>query len=79
MTGKLPNEFTPPEAIEKRAVLNFHSYFSDYPNWENPVKAWVSKNGREFVSEFGVESFMTAGATSTTRPGRFAPGSGASA
>ena len=56
----LPNEFTPPDAIEKVAVLNFHSYFPDMPNWEGPVKKWVEENGKELVASLGIENVVDA-------------------
>jgi hypothetical protein len=58
VSGKLPTEWTPKEAIEKRAILNFHSYYPDKQNWENSVLDWVNENGREFVAQFGIEKFM---------------------
>ncbi len=66
ISGKLPNEYTPAEALEKRAILNFHAYYPDKASWENPVKEWLSEKGREFVAEFGVEKFMAKAPTETT-------------
>ena len=58
VSGKLPNQFTPLEALEKRAILNFHSFYPQNSDWEEPVIKWVEENGREFVAEFGVEKFL---------------------
>ncbi len=54
---KLPTEFTPKSAIEKVAVLNFHSQRPDYAPWEEPVQEWLEEN-TEFFSD--AEGIITA-------------------
>jgi hypothetical protein len=63
VSNKLPTDHTPIEAIEKKAVLNFHSYYPENEDWERPVQEWINENGREFVVKFGVESFISSAPT----------------
>ncbi len=60
VSGKLPNEFTPPDAIERRAILNIHSERPDDPAWEIPVQAWLRAHGGEFLAAFGAAGFVTS-------------------
>jgi membrane peptidoglycan carboxypeptidase len=66
ISKKLPNEFTPPDALEKVAVLNFHSYFPEMPNWESPVKKWVEQNGASIVAELGIPNVVEVAPTEIT-------------
>ncbi len=44
--GLLPNEFTPPDQIEKRVFMNHHDPLTSFPNWLAGIKQWV-KGSRE--------------------------------
>jgi len=41
---KLPNEWTPPEAIEEKVFVKFHSELPQNTKWEGSVQNWLKKN-----------------------------------
>ena len=59
VSRKRPNKFTPPEAIETRAILNFHAFFPEREEWQNPVEIWQSTNSGQFLRKLGVDGFLS--------------------
>ncbi len=59
VSEKLPTEFTPDSAKEKRAMLSFHSYRPNDPTWEEPVQKWLTGNSSEFLAKLGAHNFIT--------------------
>ena len=55
VSQKLPNDFTPPEALEKKAVLQFHSFFPDWDNWEKPIKDFLKNYQDVITKKFEIE------------------------
>jgi membrane peptidoglycan carboxypeptidase len=47
--GKLAPDSLSIDLTEEKIFTNIHSERPDYPNWENPVRAWAAANG--FVSD----------------------------
>ena len=45
LNGQLATDSTPPALIELRVYRDIHSERPDYPNWEDPVRAWAAANG----------------------------------
>jgi len=43
--GLIATDSTPASLIEERVYRDIHSERPDYPNWENPVRAWAAANG----------------------------------
>jgi membrane carboxypeptidase/penicillin-binding protein PbpC len=60
VSGKLPTEFTPPEAIEEKAVLSMHSYYKDFSDWEYPVQEWLAENKEQLLEKYEITSDILA-------------------
>ncbi len=43
--GLLATDSTPESLVEERVYRDIHSERPDYPNWEDPVRAWAAANG----------------------------------
>ncbi|MEI7511012.1 MAG: penicillin-binding protein [Candidatus Peregrinibacteria bacterium] len=67
-TPMLPNEFTPPDAIEKRAMFDFHSYYPHLSTWEAPVRQWQTDHLAEFVEamKINTDGFLDKAPTEKT-------------
>lgn len=58
VSGKLPTQYTPKDAIETRAVINFHSLMPDVSGWERPVQGWVKSHAATYLANMGVQNIL---------------------
>jgi len=58
ISGKLPTEYTPDDALEARAIVNFHSQIPTVNNWEKPVQRWVDQSAKAYLEKFGIKNIL---------------------
>lgn len=60
ISGDLPNEYTPKEALKSASVIQWKSLMTQNPDWEKSVQDWVKNSSEEYVASLGIENVLSA-------------------